>query len=489
VPLSPIFALPRSPRHCNLSREQKFFTMVRLQDINDLVRKGVLTQDGADWLKIAVDPYHDTDVKVSGYPDVTCARSIVKLVKKQMTIAVPNTVAPGANWDCSIYNHPYQRQARGTAAQPGAMITCNIDPLNRMTTTNNADRYLGDFVTAQAGPAGADLTWQAGGAPTLRQVDSMGYQDAVEGSFRVIGAGIEITNTTATLQKQGQITCFRNEYEQTDDEIQRNGGAVIATIGPPVNAAKVYGLPDTEALAYRVPNAVQWDAAEGCYLTTYLPENNPYGTFERKTPVFTDQDVGTIALCLVDANQGHNADDNYDNTFPETLYHHNKISCSGAYFTGLSYQTTLLVTTRVYVEFCPSVKSSMLDLASPCATFDPAALRLYSEIMNTMPPGCRKMDNEAGDWFKGILHVLGNIVGPIATVATSIIPGLQFAAPFVGLATKAVQAASGAVGKPASSNGTVVAGTHRVSQSKGAKGKGKNRELAMVTLPKTTRRR
>jgi hypothetical protein len=93
--------------------------------------------------------------------------------------------------------------------------------------------------------------------------------------------------------------------------------------------------------------------------------------------------------------------DNFNNNkgLGDSYYQFN-LNLSGAYFTGLSEETTLTVTSRFYVEISPPLSSSLLDLVTPPAQFDPFAINLYTRVVNMMPPGTRKGDNDAGDWFR-----------------------------------------------------------------------------------------
>jgi hypothetical protein len=74
--------------------------------LDKLERSNQLTQDGRNWLIAACDPFHDTDLALSGYPDVTSASTVVQLVKKQIVISAPGSLTAGANWDVNIVQWP-----------------------------------------------------------------------------------------------------------------------------------------------------------------------------------------------------------------------------------------------------------------------------------------------------------------------------------------------------------------------------------------------
>jgi hypothetical protein len=111
-------------------------------------------------------------------------------------------------------------------------------------------------------------------------------------------------------------------------------------------------------------------------------------------------------------NTGPNS--TYVAVFPSAMQPFNM---SGAYFLGLSPQTTLTVAIRSYIEIFPSqIGNTLTSLASPSAPFDERARRLYAECMKTMPPGVMLCENGLGDWLSDVAGKIANFVSPIASV-------------------------------------------------------------------------
>jgi hypothetical protein len=97
---------------------------------------------------------------------------------------------------------------------------------------------------------------------------------------------------------------------------------------------------------------------------------------------------------------------------------------TGAFFTGLSQQTTLLVKLRVYVERAPSFKDyALAPLASPSAGYDINALQLYAQAINMLPCAVKVDENAAGDWFRAVVSVLKHAAGPIGVALNPFLPG------------------------------------------------------------------
>lgn len=61
-----------------------------------------ITPDGKEWITLALDPFHDYNKQIAGYPDADASQTVVSCFQYQADL-----VAPGAvNWDCHIYNAP-----------------------------------------------------------------------------------------------------------------------------------------------------------------------------------------------------------------------------------------------------------------------------------------------------------------------------------------------------------------------------------------------
>lgn len=83
---------------------------------------------------------------------------------------------------------------------------------------------------------------------------------------------------------------------------------------------------------------------------------------------------------------------------------------SGAYFTGLSPETTLQLNFKLIVEVAPGPNDQLATLATSSPEFDPPALELYSRVCSRLPPGVPQDENPAGEFFKSVLGTLGDIV-------------------------------------------------------------------------------
>jgi len=96
--------------------------------------------------------------------------------------------------------------------------------------------------------------------------------------------------------------------------------------------------------------------------------------------------------------------------------------------TGLSTVTTLTVSAVFYIEYFPPCDHNSIAIASPSTTYDPLAIQSYCKALPNLPVGCPQTANPAGEWFKSVLGVVGDVAGPVSS-ALSMIPGLGFLAP------------------------------------------------------------
>lgn len=169
-----------------------------------------------------------------------------------------------------------------------------------------------------------------------------------------------------------------------------------------------------------MPGSHSWAAQDGCYNTAKFQTTNAFQSMTRRPWAICQNNL------TAPANSGYfgptaidgsfiadtslvRADNQQDISSPglpgrfSGPVHFSQMNTSGAYFTGLSTQTTLFVTWRVGIERLPAAnKPAFLALSQPSATYDPNALVLYNMVANVLPPGCPQGYNDAGKWFRWI---------------------------------------------------------------------------------------
>jgi len=409
--------------------------------LNAIGSKVGLTECGRDWLISAVDPYHDSPLNVSGYPDTNEAASVVQVVKLSTTLAAPSGVS--GNWDAHIHQFPWLGSALNTSTQflQGSdsgnvfLIGTGANPsgsswnglsVDRVASGNATYAYAGTTVT---NPFTTQLT------PYLSN------------EFRVIGMGFEVINTTSELNIQGLVTSYRQPMPDLDcaktilvnnwtSNAPSGGGNygymdVLRSVPPP---------PSTNA-AMLLEGTRQWKAKEGCYVVPTMNSSEvPTGTNNCSLILTSnpgDPNYAMISQPSVSITYTYESGTLGLLSAFETNV--TKFNHSGAYFSGLSNTTTLQLNAIYIIERFPTnQETDLVVLAKPSCRNDSAALELYSEVIRTMPTGVPQRMNGLGEWFADAVSSAKDFIAPVL----SSIPH-----PYAQGAAAALKGGSGALDK------------------------------------------
>jgi hypothetical protein len=260
------------------------------------------------------------------------------------------------------------------------------------------------------------------------------------GAARIIAAGFEVTNTTAPIYQSGMVTTWRSPCPPFNNATSYQYRYKIATPSwstPGYNDYLEFTMPPVNTQQAMLLNGSrQWAAKEGAYVVCagHGMDNPPqYTNFtspllavpNTNNPV---QYVGEVPIVFnkdVNGNYGYGWTDKFWTPFDPC----------GAYFTGLSLQTTLTITWHVFVERFPSFEDSdLIVLATPSPKYDPQALELYSAVMSEIPTGVMVKENGLGDWFREAVKIAEDVVTPALSMiphpaAQGIAKGLSFVTP------------------------------------------------------------
>lgn len=414
--------------------------VARVNVLNQLVNQKKLSPAGRDWILLALDPFHDQKVHYEGYPDSHSALSNVQLLTSTTQLTFPGT-STGA-WDCMITNMPMSSSTYCDAAGWGAygddQGACTA--ILAIDTKEVVPLLTLHPVTICSADAGETL-WPhtSGWVPT--NFESTGLPSVSVGNqyvpHRIIAWGYEIHNTTAEVYKQGTVTTGSvpvnpglGERYFTDDSTEFFQASTVEHSSPPRLLS--------EAIQY--PNARQWEAKDGVYVTCMIGgvENEVYPVQNRAFMTAENSARGINANGgLVTCPTWHELfTDNDVWLFPK--WARNDYNMSFAYFTGLSHETTLTVTTKCYVEFFPMQDDALLPAATPSAPLDAKALALYSYAVNHLPPATKVGDNAKGTWFKWVSSILSEALPLVGLALDTVVPGAAVIGAAGGAAANAV---------------------------------------------------
>lgn len=379
--------------------------------ISWLVDANQLTTDGRDWLTCAMDPFHDMDHQVAGYPDADGSKTVVSCYQIAHDISRPAEVAAGNNWDCHIFNMP--------TAQPAVTLVGATNINGQLTVAASHVRATYGLMNVSTNLSGGALFANSTVAlanPNYRNVNIQTPNGICDGSTRIVGMAFEVVNTTAEIEKQGTITAYRMpQLSNPSDVTISETGAATARAQLRVQAYQQ--PPATPAEATNLIGTKQWAAAEGSYSTvTQCTIANPISFETHQAMMFTSSDLTNGNSVLI-GQYVFNGTQNAPPAMSPVNTLQNKLvpfNTSGVFLTGLSSGTTLRLKVKVYVEAAPTWANPQLAvLATPSAAYDVHALELYSKAMNILPVAVPVGENAAGDWWKKVLKVVSMIAAPL----------------------------------------------------------------------------
>jgi hypothetical protein len=399
-----------------------------------------------------LDPFHDFEHALAGFPDLAGTPSIVMEVTRTATIVGSDV----PNGEAYFFLCPYEAQTPNDnlSGRMGAYAVQQIGPV----VPENAASVGAPFSLAATSLVPLDFTttrWTTGGlcfsnerynAAIFSQVASMSPTNiivsnsgtimthGINSPHRVIGAGFQVTNTTAPLYRSGNVVVFDTPSNWSTANFCGN-----ALNAPPIASNWAYynfetvamqGPPTTLGQAIQQSGAKQFSAEEGCYCvakfsTMDIPITSTLqGTVNSGITDGTGTTnivVGVAASVNTTGTTGFNvlATNNTQMIMSSAragnwqVYPFNGV---GAYFTGLDpVNTSLQVTAKWFVEVFPNpfFDTNLMPIVTPSATYDPLALEVYARVVSQLPGGVPVRDN--------FLGLIGSAIGGLAKSAINAI--------------------------------------------------------------------
>jgi hypothetical protein len=374
--------------------------------LDSLVQQTALSEDGKLFAIEAFDPFHDSDLRLVGYPDLNTASTAVQLIKFQVQLRPPTTVVAGNNWDASLVLFPT------TLAETVASVSNTTGALVGAQGVPAYNIGIGGF-EAIAGVQGARL-WPGASAPPDTSAQIIAQQDPqayTAGPHRIIGAAFEVVNTTAEINKQGQVMVWRLPSKETVNDVNYAAG----------NSYRVKTLrspPGTISDAQLLYGSRSWAASEGAYVVARQNQlENDFKVSSYSTRAITSSDPSSTFTNS--ANQYFSANTLNNTQPPADSY--SPFDISGVHFTGLSYATSLTVNIRWIIERLPGpLQNDLVVMSVPAPCYDPLALQLLAHGMCRAPPGVMLKENPMGEWFRDAVTAvadwapkIGNALGAV----------------------------------------------------------------------------
>jgi hypothetical protein len=354
---------------------------------------------GQAYLDNVLDPFKDSQGRAPclGKPGSGCVNVVVSTYTQTMNIVRPSSVPAGSLWDCHIINH----QVNNLMQLNPVLV---VSEAFHVTDQLSAPRLYGG-VQAFTGPAGSYLGLaQGAGNLAVPQNYFIGQNNT-----RIIGKAFQTTNTTALLTVQGNCLMYNKTMNDPNDTIITiNYTDAVVAVATRYGAASVY----EQQSAFRTP-------ADLIVMPKSKMHAAKLGSYQVSTETGVINDRGT------DRSMGISVVDGSGTTYdslpgwvpyafagsphtPPTFTAVNSpfispFNVSGTYYTGLSSDTTLVVTAIWVVETDPATTDTrIMSLAHPSPPLDNCAMEVYAYIAYHMPAGVSVKDNAAGDWIQTI---------------------------------------------------------------------------------------
>jgi hypothetical protein len=386
--------------------------------LSTFAAKAGITDEAKDFVTICIDPFHDTQLNMPGYPDGSRDPIATQMVKASYSISVPTGITTGT-WDVMIVNLPWVKNLK--LATNALMGGTNTNPNNVVYYQSFSNTITAGGLLFIAVPTGTVFNPTISSPSSSVTYTSNPLNDTFTlGDHRVIANAFEVHNTTATLYRQGMCTTFSIPVPSIDtsgscQEYSNNFGTfILKSYG--VSVVQVPMWPQTLNAAVLTPGARQWTAEQGAYVVSRLQTDDVDVSCNgwAVQPFVNGGDSSSAGLNLgpIPTLDNYNATANvFGNVFWTNF------EMSGALFTGLSLQSTLTVNQNLLVERHPDPSIvDLIVLARPPPCRDESALALYKHLATKLPTGVPVAMNGLGEWFADALSTAADFIAPVMSV-------------------------------------------------------------------------
>lgn len=241
---------------------------------------------------MALDPFHDYNVNIQGYPDRTSIPTATQFFKRTVTVKAPVGLPEGETWDAHFFTLPINTTIAATES-PNRQV--------RVDCTNGGQDVEVGMLNVRTQPTGQP-SFPTDAFPIIANQETNAYSptDGNDTSeIRLIAGGFEVHNDTADLYKNGSVTCYSQLNGWSDSTLKLVGpsagsGLVQTARQPPANRSDATQLIDART----------WEARQGCYVPFRLDLESGHGFQPRSNsvPVLKQQESGngdTWKTCAV----------------------------------------------------------------------------------------------------------------------------------------------------------------------------------------------
>lgn len=384
-----------------------------------------------------LDPFHDIQLTVTGFPDGYQQASVVQVITQQLSITKDPSLPTGP-WDVSITMFPWLGPATAPStpfvpslACAGALTTQNTvttGVVNRLDIPQVTDRSnfpygvaIAQNVTAKANldyfnTSGGSIVTQCVGLPST-------YSDS---DFRIIGAAFEVENVTPVLTRGGTATSWQAPFPgkgaASTWQIVQTGtstNGVLASFSGLVGQAPPTYTGDAVLLA----GSTSWKADDGCYNVQKFHINDLVDVTENYVlPLMyqTSPTDSTYSLPLysispsVQISNFSGSAIAFFNTLCWDSINMLDSDMTGTMFTGLDPTSILTLRVRWITQSFPGARDRLNVLTKPSPNYSAAAMELITEANTRRMAAGRYCDNYLGESFFNSVQSIADTALPVA---------------------------------------------------------------------------
>lgn len=381
---------------------------------------------GKAWLSWALDPFHDdVSLAIEGFPDNSGHATTIRTFNKYNTVTAPESAIEGEKWNMWVFTMPIQDQSLA-------------EPAIRSVFGDIA--WDSSFTGAQIGtiniwtwPQSAGTAFEALESGALRAIPIIGDETNAASDIsltRIIAGGFEVSNDTAELYKDGHVVSYSTPSLRSRDYATNfDSNSDPERQDTPLFVCR--GHPVTTEEARAIKNAVSWKAADGCYTPFRIDVVNNH--FEQASYIpyyFESSRVATETNNLFVGT-----DRTITAAYRGQVTKYAALDNVGSIFTGLNYETTMTVNSRIITETAPVNSIALLSYNPSYTPSDAMSIAMYREALSHLPPSVTYAENANASFWSKALNVVSKVATPI---------GMLLGQPAIG---GAVAAASGAAAK------------------------------------------
>lgn len=408
----------------------------RANAMSQMIKSKQLTRDGADWLTLRLDPYHDFSRPIAGYPDADTMDTIVSVRNYEYNVSKP--AGSLANWDAHVFVMPFDSATFDLGTNTTGQFVATANPFEVGLVNVAKDDAGGPLFTTVSPMVSANFE--------MAQINS--FAGIQEGLSRVIGLGLEIIDTTAPIYRQGALTAYR--MPMGGNARASLGYNVAGVLQTQLEHVVVPSPPSSvgEAILYR--SSTQWEMKDGAYMVVgQTGVENPFTLPTRQSICIAGDPMFSGAQdCLTTYTESLTAVQVPPLITASTCGSTSKqinVTQSGIFMSGLANDATFKIRVRVYLERAPlRWDIDLIPLSSPSAIYDYKALALYSILATELPLCVPVGFNAKGEWWKWILGTISKLAPVIGGLLTPVLgPGALAIGTSVGSIAGTLRGGSG----------------------------------------------